>query len=105
MALETSRFDAADYLKTGQDVLDFLVVAFEEAADDADGAAITSALGTAARARGMSELARQVGQTREGLYKALSRDGNPTLSTLLQVLRALGLRLSVAALDSDRAAA
>ena len=59
-----------------------------------DPAFIADALGVVARARGMSQVARDTGLSRKSLYRALSADGNPELTTLLQVLRALGLRLS-----------
>ena len=87
-----SRYDTADYLKTDDDVLAYLGAAIEEAGDDAS--YIATALGNVARARGMMQLAKQTGLTREGLYKALSADGNPSLDTVLKVLAALGLRLA-----------
>ncbi len=64
----------------------------EEAGDDP--AFIAAALGTIARAHGMMRLAKKTGLTREGLYKALSADGNPSLGTVLKVLKALGLKLT-----------
>lgn len=87
-----ARFDAAEHLKTDEDVLAYL----EASIDDADGdpAAVLRALGTVARARNMSKLARDADMTREGLYKALSGEGNPGLGTVMKVTRALGLRLS-----------
>ena len=63
-----------------------------EAGDDA--AYITAALGDIARARGMAQLAKDTGISREGLYKALSSDGNPSLATVLKVVKALGLKLT-----------
>lgn len=65
---------------------------------------IATALGVVARARGMTEVAREAGVTREALYKALSEDGDPRLTTLVGVLKALGIRLSAAPADKDRAA-
>ena len=70
----------------------YLIACFEEAPDDA--AYIAAALGDVARARGMTKLAQRTGLTRMGLYKALSKDGNPSLDTVLKVLHALGLRLT-----------
>jgi probable addiction module antidote protein len=64
----------------------------EEAGDDP--AFIAAALGDVARARGMAQLARKTGLTREGLYKALAPDGNPSLGTVLKVMKALGLKLT-----------
>ena len=85
-----SRYDAADYLKSHEDVIAYL----EAAMEDGDAAVIATALGSIARARGMMHLARETGLTREGLYKALSADGNPSLGTVLKVMKALGVRLA-----------
>lgn len=84
-------FDAIDYLETDQACAQYLTAALE----DGDPALITAALGDVARARGMSQLARDAGLTREGLYKALSGQGNPSFATVLKVLRALGLQIHV----------
>jgi len=89
-----SRYDAADYLTTPEHAAAYLEVAFEEAGDDAG--SIARALGTIARSGNMSELARRTGISREGLYKALAEDGNPSFATVLKVTRALGLDLKVA---------
>ena len=90
-----SRYDSADYLKTEKDLILYLDAAIDEAGDDP--AFVAEALGTIARARGMAQLAKDTSITREGLYKALSKDGNPSLGTFLKVVRALGLRLTVQA--------
>ena len=87
-----TRWDPADNLKTEADIQAYLIACFEEAPDDA--AYIAAALGDVARARGMTKLAKRTGLTRMGLYKALSKDGNPSLDTVLKVLHALGLRLT-----------
>ena len=87
------RFDAADYLDDLDDVAAYLEIALDESADDPT--AVPRALGVSARSQNMSELARRVGMSRDGLYKALSAEGNPTWSTVLKVTNALGLRLSV----------
>jgi probable addiction module antidote protein len=87
-----SRYDTADYLKSEDAVLAYLEAAMDEAGDDT--ALIAVALGNVARARGMMQLARETGLTREGLYKALSADGNPSLGTVLKVMGALGIRLT-----------
>lgn len=87
-------FDAADYLKSEEDIRLYLRVTIEESGDDP--AALVQALGTVARARGMTDLARKTGITREGLYKALGSDGNPSFSTVCKVLKAMGMRLSIA---------
>lgn len=87
------RFDAADYLENLDDVAAYLEIALQESAEDPT--AIPRALGTIARSQNMSELARRVGMSRDGLYKALSADGNPTWSTILKVTNALGLRFEL----------
>lgn len=91
MAVETRLYDTADYLDTPERIEAYL----ETVLEDGDPAEIRAALGIVARARGMTQIARETGLGRESLYKALSRDGNPELGTILQVLKALGLRLSV----------
>jgi len=95
MALKTTRFDSADYLDSDEAVSAYL----EEALQTGDPSFITHALGTVARARGMSEIAKQTGLSRESLYKALSAEGHPEFSTVLRVMQALGLRISVAATE------
>jgi len=85
-----SRYDTAEYLKTEEDIAAYL----EAAAEDGDPALIAAALGDVARARNMSQLARDTGMTREGLYKALSGEGNPSLDTILKVAKALGLQMT-----------
>lgn len=89
---EFSRWDAADYLKSEDDMVAYLEACLEEAPDDP--ALLAAALGDIARARGMMQLAKDTGMTREGLYKALSKDGNPSLATILKVIKALGLKLT-----------
>ena len=91
VATTFSRYDSADYLKNGADMVAYLAACFEEAADDP--AYIADAIGTVARAHGMMRLAKETGMTREGLYKALSKGGNPSLGTVLKVIHALGLKL------------
>ena len=85
-----SRYDTADYLKSEEDIAAYLDAATEEG----DPALIAAALGDVARARNFSELARTVGLSRQGLDKALSGEGNPTLATILKVAQALGIRLT-----------
>jgi probable addiction module antidote protein len=93
MNVKTTRWDSAEHLKTDEDMQLYLEACFEEAGDDP--AFIVHALGVIARARNMSQLARDTGLTREGLYKALSPEGNPTFSTVAKVARALGLQITV----------
>ena len=93
MPIETSPWDSADLLDTPAAVAAYIEAAIEE--DDAS--LLTHALGVVARAKGMSKIAEDAGVTREALYKALSAEGDPRLSTLIGVLKALGLRLNVQA--------
>lgn len=87
------KFDAADYLRDLEDVAGYLEIALEESLEDPS--AVPRALGVIARSRNMSDLARRVGMSRDGLYKALSVDGNPTWSTMVKVTTALGLRFEL----------
>jgi probable addiction module antidote protein len=91
MALNTTAYDTADYLDSEEAIVAYLKLAFEEG----DAADIRAALGNVAKARGMTGLSKETGVAREALYKALGKDGNPTLDTLLAVTRALGVKLSV----------
>ena len=91
MALETKIWDAADYLEDAEMIAAYLDATLE----DSDPQLIALALGSVARSKGMSEIAKKTGITREGLYKALSAEGDPKLSTFLGVIKSLGLRLSV----------
>lgn len=93
MKLKTTRWDSADYLKTDRDIAEYLDAVLE----DGDPAVIAHALGVISRSKGMGVIAAKAGLGRESLYKALSSDGNPELATFLKVIRALGLKLRVAA--------
>jgi len=99
MTLKTTKWDAAEYLDNDESIAFFLEAVFE----DGTPAEIASALGVVARARGMTQLAADTGLSRPALYKALSGDGNPGLETIMKVLAALGMRLSVAPI-ADKAA-
>lgn len=88
---KTTPYDSAEYLKTDEDMVLYLEACFEEAGDDA--AFIAKALGTIARAKGMTQLAKETGLGRESLYKALSGEGNPSFATILKVTSALGIKL------------
>lgn len=87
-----SRYDTADYLNTEEDIALFLEAVMEEGGDDP--AFIAVALGDVARARNMSQLARDTGMTRQGLYKALSGEGEPSFATVMKIATALGLKLT-----------
>lgn len=88
-------FEAADYLQTDEDCVQYLQACMDEAPEDA--ALFTKAVGDIARARGMMQLARDTGITREGLYKALGEQGNPSFATVIKVMHALGLQFNVGA--------
>lgn len=94
MAETFTRWDVTDHLRTEEDARLYLEAAFEE--DLGDGRLIRAALSDIARARNMSQLAREVGMTREGLYKALPENGNPNFDTMMKIIRALGMRLQIA---------
>jgi probable addiction module antidote protein len=88
---KTLAYDVVEQLRTPEEMAAYLDAWFEEAPDDAAG--IARALGDIARARGMTQVARDAGLSRESLYKALGKDGNPSFATILKVARAVGLRL------------
>ena len=88
--VKTEPFDAAQYLTSPEAQTDLL----NDALASGDASYVAHALGVIARARGMSEIAREAGITREALYRSLSEDGDPRLTTLLGVMRALGVRLT-----------
>lgn len=90
---ESHTWDAVDYLESSDDMAAYL----EAALEDGDVGLIAAALGDIARAKGMTQIARDAGLGRESLYKALSREGNPELGTVLKVVRALGLKLHATA--------
>jgi probable addiction module antidote protein len=91
--IKLTKWDSAKYLKTEEDMAAYFAVCLEEAGDDA--AFIAHALGVIARARGMTQLAKDTGLGRESLYKALSGESNPSFATILKVVKALGLKLGV----------
>lgn len=93
MATKTLPFDAARHLASAEAQAGLL----SNAMASGDAGYIANALGVIARARGMTEVARGAGVTREALYRALSEDGDPRLTTLLGVMKSLGFRLSVEA--------
>jgi probable addiction module antidote protein len=87
----TTRFDVAEHLRTPEEMAAYLEACFEEAHGDA--AFIAKALGDIARAKGMAQVARDAGLSRESLYKALSGERSPGFDTILKVVGALGLTL------------
>lgn len=99
--LKTRAFDPAEYLNDDVAIAAYL----SEALETGDEAFVADALGVVARARGMSDVAREAGVSRESLYRALSAGGNPEFATVLRVVRALGLKLSVAPVEFEAAGA
>lgn len=84
-------WDAAEFLQTDNDIIAYLNAALEEN----DPALLAAALGDIARAKGMTQLARETGITRDGLYKALAPTGNPSFTTVQKVIKALGFQLAI----------
>ena len=101
--IKLRQWNTAEHLQSPEDIAAYLEACFEEAGDDP--AFIAEALGVVARSKGMSQLARATGLTREGLYKALSSEGNPSFATILKVVKALGLRIGLEPADDGRPAA
>jgi probable addiction module antidote protein len=98
MAIKTTRWDTADYLKTKKDIAGYLDAVLE----DGDPELLKLALGNVARSKGMAGIAKEAGLGRTSLYRALSPDGNPEFATVASVLKTMGLRLSVAPDDAKR---
>ena len=89
--VKTTQYDVSEHLRTPEEMAAYLDAWLEEAPDDVAG--IARALGDIARAKGMTQVAKDAGLSRESLYRALSADGNPSFSTILKVAKALGVRL------------
>ena len=94
----TTRYDVAEHLRTPEEMAAYLEACIEEAQGDA--AFIAKALGDIARAKGMTQVARDAGLSRESLYKALSGERTPGFDTILKVIAALGLKLHAEAIDT-----
>jgi probable addiction module antidote protein len=92
---KTTPYDVAEHLRTPEEMAAYLDAWLEEAPDDAAG--IAKALGNIARAKGMTQVAKDAGLSRESLYRALSADGNPSFATVLKVTKALGVKLHAVA--------
>ena len=95
--IKTRVFDPVNYLNSDEDIAAYLAAVVE----DGDSAMLAAALGDVARARNMAQLARDTGLTREGIYKALSGQGNPSLDTVMKVMKALGLKFNVEQINAD----
>ena len=92
MQTTTAQYDVAEFLETPEEMAAYLEACIEESEGDA--AFIAKALGDIARAKGMTQIARKTGLSRESLYKALSGDRSPSFDTILKVVAALGLKFS-----------
>ena len=92
----TTRYDVAEHLRTPEEMAAYLEACFEESNGDAT--FVAKALGDIARAKGMTQVAREAGLSRESLYKALSGDRTPGFDTILKVVKALGIELHAAPL-------
>ncbi len=92
---KTTRYDVAEHLRTPEEMAAYLEACIEEA--DGDAAFVAKSLGDIARAKGMAQVARDAGLSRESLYKALSGDRSPGFDTILKVIGALGLELHAGA--------
>ncbi len=95
----TTRYDVAEHLRNSEEMAAYLEACLEDPHGDA--AVIAKALGDIARAKGMSQVARDAGLSRESLYKALSGERSPGFDTILKVLRALGLKLHAEAVHAE----
>ena len=96
MAEKFTPWEAADHLKTKEDIKAYFEACLDD--DPGDGSLIRAALGDIAKARNISRLAKDIGLSREGLYRALSADGNPEFTTIMKVIKGLGLRLHAGSL-------
>jgi probable addiction module antidote protein len=95
MTTKTIPWDSADALRNNEDIAAYIDAVLEEG----DPALLSHALGVVARAKGMTDLAKQTGLGRESLYKSLSSDGNPSFATVVKVLSALGVKLHATPAD------
>jgi probable addiction module antidote protein len=98
-SVKFSRYDVADYLCSPEEMAAYLDAWLDEFPEDVSG--IARAVGDVARAKGMTQVAKDAGLSRESLYRSLSEQGNPSFSTILKVLGAVGLKLSVSVAKSD----
>lgn len=95
--IKTIPFDPAHYLENEEEIALFLEAAAEEAADAGDNNILLQAISTAAKARGMMEIAKQAGVSRESLYKSLAPDAKPRFDTVAKILNALGVQITLTA--------
>ncbi|MCT8997494.1 addiction module antidote protein [Chelativorans intermedius] len=98
--IKTAPWDSAEYLDTPEAIEEYLIATFE----DGDAGEITKALGTVARARNISKLAREVGMTRAALYRAFNGETSPSFDTIMKIMRALGVKITPNVSKSEEAA-
>jgi len=96
---KTKAWDLAEHIDTEEAVIAYIEAAFE----DGDPAVITAVLGTVAKSKGMTEIAKKTGLSRESLYKSLAENGNPSFATIMKVLSSLGIRLEAKLIEVERA--
>ena len=99
METKTAPYDVAEFLETPEEMAAYLEACIQES--DGDAAFIAKALGDIARAKGMTQISRETGLSRESLYKALSGDRSPSFDTILKVVSALGLQLSASVRECE----
>jgi probable addiction module antidote protein len=102
MQTKTAPYDVAEFLETPEEMAAYLEACIQES--EGDSAFIAKAIGDIARAKGMTQIARETGLSRESLYKALSGDRSPSFDTILKVISALGLKLSASAKEAAEVA-
>lgn len=104
MSVKITKWDLAETFRDTADMAHYLETVLAEATETGDYTLLPDALGAIARAKGMTEIARETGLSRESLYKALSEDGNPSFATVMKVLQALSIELRPKAKDGPEAA-
>ena len=104
MSVKITKWDLAETFRDTADISHYLDAVLTEAAETGDYTLLPDTLGAIARAKGMTEIARETGLSRESLYKALSEDGNPSFATVMKVLQALSIELHTKAKDGPEAA-
>lgn len=103
MTLKTNRFDPAKYFKSEEEIAVYLQVAAEEAEEFNDNSILLRAIETAAKARGMMLVAKEAGVSRESLYKSLAPDAKPRWETIVKVLDALGVKITLSPKETSPA--
>jgi hypothetical protein len=102
MSIKITKWDLAETFRDAADMSHYLDAVLTEAAETGDYTLLPDALGAIARAKGMTDIARETGLSRESLYKALSEDGNPSFATVMKVLQALSIDLRTKAKSDEK---